>query len=205
VGGRARALVSRGALAYRAQPALLQRAMVSLESEIKGNIFEGYAAVFGQVSDKTGEDWREQFAEGSFDDVIAEQLTAALWNHNPDHLLGRQSSGTLRLSADSGGLHVRTRHSRTPPSAETCASCTSAAIITGASVGFLPGLDTWGLTEQGDAAAHAHGGVVPARHLAGQLRGVRRHFGRHALGRHTCQPPVCEPPGHRNPGTCPGA
>ncbi|MEV6879678.1 head maturation protease, ClpP-related, partial [Amycolatopsis sp. NPDC051128] len=149
VGGRAGALVSRGALAYRAQPGLLQRAMVSLESEIRGNTFEGYAAVFGQVSDKTGENWREQFAEGSFDDVIAEQLTAALWNHNPDHLLGRQSSGTLRLSADSGGLSYELDIPNTSVGRDL-RELHERGDITGASVGFLPGLDTWGLTEQGD-------------------------------------------------------
>jgi HK97 family phage prohead protease len=149
VGGRAGALVSRGALAYRAQPALLQRAMVSLESEIKGNVFEGYAAVFGQVSDKTGEDWREQFAEGSFDDVIAERLTAALWNHNPDHLLGRQSSGTLRLSADSGGLSYALDIPNTSVGRDL-RELHERGDITGASVGFLPGLDAWGLTDQGD-------------------------------------------------------
>lgn len=150
VGGRAgRKLVSRGALAYRAQPGLLQRAMVSLESEIKGNTFEGYAAVFGQVSDKTGEDWREQFAEGSFNDVIAERLTAALWNHNPDHLLGRQSSGTLRLSADSGGLSYALDIPNTSVGRDL-RELHERGDITGASVGFIPGEDDWGFTAQGD-------------------------------------------------------
>lgn len=164
VGGRAgtrvtrrpSGLVSRGAVdgrpvgeLLRAQPGLLQRAMVSLESEIKGNIFEGYAAVFGQVSDKTGEDWREQFAEGSFDDVIAERLTAALWNHNPDHLLGRQSSGTLRLSADSGGLSYELDIPNTSVGRDL-RELHERGDITGASVGFMPGLDAWGLTAQGD-------------------------------------------------------
>jgi HK97 family phage prohead protease len=141
-------LVSRGAIAYRAQPALLQRALVSLESTIKGNLFEGYAAVFGQVSAKTGEDWHEQFADGSFDAVIAENLTAALWNHNPDHLLGRQSSGTLRLSADSGGLHYALDIPNTSVGRDL-RELHERGDLTGASVGFLPGLDTWGLTEQG--------------------------------------------------------
>jgi HK97 family phage prohead protease len=142
-------LVSRGALAYRAEPALLQRAMVSLESTIKGNTFEGYAAVFGQISDKTGEGWHEQFAQGSFDMVIAEQLTAALWNHNTDHLLGRQSSGTLRLSADSGGLSYVLDIPNTSVGRDL-RELHERGDITGASVGFMPGLDTWGLTDTGD-------------------------------------------------------
>jgi HK97 family phage prohead protease len=146
---RSSSLVTRGALTYRTAPQLLQRAMVSLESEIKGNVFEGYAAVFGQMSDKTGEDWREQFAEGSFDAVIAERLTAALWNHNPDHLLGRQSSGTLRLSADSGGLSYALDIPNTSVGRDL-RELHERGDITGASVGFMPGLDTWGLTEQGE-------------------------------------------------------
>lgn len=153
---RSRPLVSRGAVdgrpvgeLLRAQPGLLHRAMVSLESEIKGNTFEGYAAVFGQVSDKTGEDWREQFAEGSFDDVIAERLTAALWNHNPDHLLGRQSSGTLRLSADSGGLSYALDIPNTSVGRDL-RELHERGDVTGASVGFIPGEDSWGFTAQGD-------------------------------------------------------
>jgi HK97 family phage prohead protease len=144
-------LVSRGAVGrelLRSQPHLLQRALVSLESTIKGNLFEGYAAVFGQVSAKTGEDWHEQFADGSFDAVIAENLTAALWNHNPDHLLGRQASGTLRLSADTGGLHYALDIPNTTVGRDL-RELHERGDLTGASVGFLPGLDTWGITEQG--------------------------------------------------------
>jgi HK97 family phage prohead protease len=144
-------LVSRGAVGrelLRSQPHLLQRALVSLESTIKGSVFEGYAAVFGQVSAKTGEDWHEQFADGSFDAVIAEKLTAALWNHNPDHLLGRQASGTLRLSADTGGLHYALDIPNTTVGRDL-RELHERGDLTGASVGFMPGLDTWGLTEQG--------------------------------------------------------
>lgn len=138
-----------GELRYRAQPALLQRAIVSLESTIKGDTFEGYAAVFGQVSDKTGEDWREQFDDGSFDDVIAEGLTAALWNHNPDFLLGRQSSGTLQLGADSGGLTYALKIPNTSTGRDL-RELHERGDITGASVGFLPGEDRWSTTPNGD-------------------------------------------------------
>lgn len=146
---RSRPLVHRGQMRYRAQPALLQRAIVSLESTIKGDTFEGYAAVFGQVSDKTGEDWREQFDDGSFDDVIAEGLTAALWNHNPDFLLGRQSSGTLQLGADSGGLTYSLKIPNTSTGRDL-RELHERGDITGASVGFLPGDDRWSTTPNGD-------------------------------------------------------
>lgn len=146
---RSRPLVHRGQMRYRAQPALLQRAIVSLESTIKGDTFEGYAAVFGQVSDKTGEDWREQFDDGSFDDVIAEGLTAALWNHNPDFLLGRQSSGTLQLGADSGGLTYALKIPNTSTGRDL-RELHERGDVTGASVGFLPGDDRWSTTPNGD-------------------------------------------------------
>lgn len=149
-------LVSRGAVdgrpvgeLLRAQPGLLQRAIVSLESTITGSRFEGYAAVFGQISDRTGEDWREQFDAGSFDDVIAEGLTAALWNHNPDLLLGRQSSGTLRLSADSGGLSYDLDIPNTSTGRDL-RELHERGDIVGASVGFMPGDDRWSTTPNGD-------------------------------------------------------
>jgi len=162
-----RRLISRAAVAgelLRTQPALLQRAMVSLESEIRGNVFEGYAAVFGQISDKTGEDWREQFDEGSFDDVIAEGLTAALWNHNPDFLLGRQASGTLRLSADSGGLSYALDIPNTTTGRDL-RELHERGDLVGASVGFLPGDDRWATLDSGDRL-RAHTRVAYLRDIS---------------------------------------
>lgn len=63
----------------------------------------GYAAVFN----KTVELWPgffERVAPGAFSKTIKEHDIRALWNHNPDYLLGRTTNGTLILREDSRGL-----------------------------------------------------------------------------------------------------
>ena len=48
----------------------------------------------------------ERFAPGAFDAHLASNPdVVGLFNHNPDHVLGRTSAGTLQLRADAKGLH----------------------------------------------------------------------------------------------------
>lgn len=84
---------------YRAQ----LRAEIGTES--KGRVLAGHAAVFGSVADIGGM-FFEQLETTFFDRALKDPATdcRGLWNHNPDHLLGRQSSGTLRVGTDSTGL-----------------------------------------------------------------------------------------------------
>jgi len=74
----------------------------------------GYAAVFGMRSDVIGGSFVEEIAPGAFDDVL-QQDVRGLFNHNPNYLLGRTKSGTLRLSVDSRGL----RYEIDPPDTQT--------------------------------------------------------------------------------------
>jgi Escherichia/Staphylococcus phage prohead protease len=63
----------------------------------------GYAAVFNTIIDLGW--YKEQIAQGTFTRAIAEkQDIRALFNHNPDHVLGRTKSNTLALSEDNTGL-----------------------------------------------------------------------------------------------------
>lgn len=63
----------------------------------------GYAAVFDSPSNDIG--WTEEIDPHAFDNVLAQSPDViAAWNHNPDHILGRTTSGTLALSIDSRGL-----------------------------------------------------------------------------------------------------
>ena len=76
----------------------------------------GYAVVFGAwsnpLTDSRGRTFRERFAPGAFDRVLANQPDIrALWNHNADMPLGRTRNGTLRLMLDGTGL----RFELTPP------------------------------------------------------------------------------------------
>ena len=62
----------------------------------------GYAAVFNKYSVDMG--FREKIAPGAFRSALKISDARALYNHNPDYVLGRQSAGTLTLREDDKGL-----------------------------------------------------------------------------------------------------
>lgn len=72
----------------------------------------GYAARFNQLSDVLG-NFREQIAPGFFDGIEGDDVRA-LFNHDPNYVLGRSTTGTLKLSQDADGLAVEI----TPPDAQ---------------------------------------------------------------------------------------
>lgn len=63
----------------------------------------GYAAVFNTDAVIAGM-FRERIAPGAFGSAIQEDDVRALFNHDPNYVLGRNTSGTLRLSEDERGL-----------------------------------------------------------------------------------------------------
>lgn len=63
----------------------------------------GHAAKFDSLSEKLG-DFFERIAPGAFAKTIQSGDIRALWNHDANIVLGRNKSGTLRLSEDSVGL-----------------------------------------------------------------------------------------------------
>lgn len=68
-------------------------------------MIRGHAAVFNQLSEDLG-GFREQIAPGAFADAVKTDDVRALFNHNPDHILGRNLAGTLTLKEDSRGLAI---------------------------------------------------------------------------------------------------
>lgn len=69
----------------------------------------GYAAVFESYSLDMG--FRERIAQGAFTQALARSDTRALFNHDPNYVLGRQQAGTLTLREDEQGLYME----NTPP------------------------------------------------------------------------------------------
>jgi HK97 family phage prohead protease len=65
----------------------------------------GYAAKFAPATSEDLGGFREQIDPQAFTACLASNVDCrALWNHDPNHVLGRTTSGTLRLSVDSIGL-----------------------------------------------------------------------------------------------------
>lgn len=72
------------------------------DGESEGRTIYGYAAVFNR---ETNMGWYTEVIEtGAFDEAINNSDCRALFNHDPDHLLARQSSNTLQLNIDKTGL-----------------------------------------------------------------------------------------------------
>lgn len=104
-------------------------------------VITGLAAVYYDGTPATEyalfDDLVERIAPGAFDRAMRQDDVRALYNHNPDHLLGRTKAGTLRLSADPHGL----RYEITPPDTQAARDCLAnlrAGNLDGSSFSFIP-------------------------------------------------------------------
>tara|TARA_R100000152_G_C6762175_1_gene186389 strand:- start:376 stop:993 length:618 start_codon:yes stop_codon:yes gene_type:complete len=84
---------------------------VTVETREDGTTtISGYAAVYHRAEDagtqyQLMDSYYERIKPGAFDRALAEkQDVRALFNHDANHVLGRTTSGTCRLSCDSVGL-----------------------------------------------------------------------------------------------------
>ena len=80
-----------------------QREFRMENAEYEGKTVRGYAAVYNSDSEWMG-GFYEQIATGAFDDVLDNDVRA-YFNHDENLLLGRVSSGTLRIGTDKRGLY----------------------------------------------------------------------------------------------------
>lgn len=105
-----------------------------------GSVLTGYGAVFYRPGDPATEyrlaaDVVERIRPGAFDRALLErQDVVGLFNHDANELLGRTSSGTVRLSADANGLRYQID---LPAARADIAELAARGDLTGSSFGFI--------------------------------------------------------------------
>lgn len=107
----------------------------------------GYAARFGKLSQNLG-GFVERIAPGTFSKTIQEADVRALFNHDPNFVLGRNRSGTLRMEEDAEGLAYEVDLPDTALGRDV-ATLLERGDISGSSFGFRVISDEWGETESG--------------------------------------------------------
>lgn len=107
--------------------------------------FYGYALRWGRKSQNLG-GFREQVAEKATSDTIAQDDIRALFNHDANLILGRNLSGTLRLSEDSEGLHYEADMPDTTYARDLAVSM-ERGDVSQSSFGFRTIDDAWGIDE----------------------------------------------------------
>lgn len=106
----------------------------------------GYAAVFNERADIGGY-FHEVIAPGAFSDSLATADVRAYFGHDSGRVLGRTSSGTLRLSEDDRGLAVEIDLPDTSDGRDA-RELIARGDITGMSFGFVVARQEW--DETGD-------------------------------------------------------
>jgi HK97 family phage prohead protease len=94
------------ALTSKIERRVFDVAELRLASEGDTRTIQGYAAVFDSMSQPLM-GFREVIRKGAFKKTVRESDIRALWNHDPNFVLGRKSARTLRLEEDDKGLLTR--------------------------------------------------------------------------------------------------
>lgn len=118
------------------------------KSEDGTRTLSGYAAVFNSLSADMG-GWREQILPGAFSKCLASNGDiVCLRDHNPSMILGRTTSGTLRVRQDEIGLHFECDLPDTTQANDLVTSL-ERGDINGCSFGFYCHDDNWHTTDDG--------------------------------------------------------
>jgi HK97 family phage prohead protease len=120
-----------------------------VEARAKGSSIyvEGYASVFEKRSGNLG-GFVERVKPTAFNKTIREADVRALWNHDPQYVLGRSGAGTLELSIDQSGLYYRSLLPNTSY-AKDLAELLERRDVRESSFTFFKVQDDWDLTEEG--------------------------------------------------------
>lgn len=134
-----------------AQNRLLERRTTTgeVEARAKGSSIyvEGYASVFEKRSGNLG-GFVEKVKNTAFTKTVQEADVRALWNHDPQYVLGRIRSGTLEMSVDANGLYYRALLPNTSY-AKDLAELLERRDVRESSFTFFKVQDEWDLTEEG--------------------------------------------------------
>lgn len=117
-------------------------------TDTKVTTLRGYAAKFDVLSENLG-GFREQIAPGAFSDVLNNDVRA-LFNHDANAVLGRTTSGTLRIAQDDIGLYYEVDLPDTQAARDLLVSI-ERGDVNQSSFGFrvAPNGDTWDENDEG--------------------------------------------------------
>lgn len=120
---------------------------VEVRAEGEQAVAVGYAARFDALSQNLG-GFVERIDPKAFNQTVTQADVRALFNHDANFVLGRSSSGTLRMDVDDEGLRYEID---LPPTAtgRDLAVLLKRGDISGSSFGFRVLDDEWGETEDG--------------------------------------------------------
>lgn len=131
----------------------LERRYLDTEFEVRahagpsgGHTVTGYAAKWEKSSQNLG-GFVEQIRAGAFTRTIREADVRALFNHDPNIVLGRNKAGTLRLAEDTSGLHYEVDMPNTTVARDLVESM-QRGDISQSSFGFATITEDWGFTER---------------------------------------------------------
>lgn len=121
----------------------------TVEFRAEGGVLRagGYAAKFNTNSQNLG-GFVERIAPGAFAKTLKEADIRALFNHDPNFVLGRNRAGTLRMEEDSTGLAYEFDLPDTSLGRDLAVSL-ERGDISGSSFGFRAIEDEWSETEDG--------------------------------------------------------